>query len=563
MKYDQMTMKNFRTILIFCISLIFWTSHLVAQETEWEKIDEGSIEDASFIVEKSLEIELPQQNRAFEKVPPLPSSSSTQLNQAYNYLTILPRLQGINIPSRVLKLKSEPLDKFYGGNISAGFGNYLTPFIDASLFNKRENAYALGLNFQHISSRNGPVDKENSGSSNTRAGFESKYYGEKLTVGADLTFDRQKIHYYGYPDTLEVDRDSIKQFYNTFDIGLWFGNTNKKDDFDYRVSAEYSNIKDHFDSRESRTQLGLQSNYFLREGLSFYLDVYTMISSYKVQESLSRNLIKVKPYVYYRYNDFDIRGGFNFVIQNDTLSSRGEVLLFPFIQVDYALNDYFSLFLKLDGDLEQVDFHSMADQNPYLDQGVALIHSNRRFGIDWGIKGNVNNYFNFLAGFRLSDYKDLYFFMNDSLDISRFDILYEHENSTLMNIYGEVVYSRIKEYNIAIRADYYGYDTKSLAEPWHRPKYMLTGTFRYNVYDKIVFGSNIYFKGGIKAFDYTAGKAITLSGIVDLNLSVKYLFSERLGALLRFDNILGKNYEQYWRYPSRGIQILGGFSFNF
>ena len=205
----------------------------------------------------------------------------------------------------------------------------------------------------------------------------------------------------------------------------------------------------------------------------------------------------------------------------------------------------------------------MVDENPYLYEGVPLLHSNRKFGIDWGIQGNVNNYFNFLAGFKFSDYSDLYFFMNDSLDLSKFKISYEHDNTTALNFYGELVYSRIKNYNLALRADYFNYNTKTLAEAWHRPNYKITGTFRYYLYDKIVFGSDIYFMGGIKAYDYTMREAINLSGIVDLNLSINYLFSERLGALLRFNNILGKNYERYWRYPSRGIQILGGLSINF
>jgi outer membrane cobalamin receptor len=118
---------------------------------------------------------------------------------------------------------------------------------------------------------------------------------------------------------------------------------------------------------------------------------------------------------------------------------------------------------------------------------------------------------------------------------------------------------------MAIRADYFNYNTKTLEEAWHRPTFKLTGTFRYNVYEKIVFGSNIYFISGMRAKSYTSTteEVLTLSGIIDLNLSVQYLFSDRLGAFLRFDNILGKNYERYYRYPSRGIQIIGGVSINF
>ena len=556
-------MKYLINIWIIALFVMGIPLIVFGQDTGWEKIDEGAIEDASFIVEKSLDIELPRQNRAFEKVPPLPSSPSSHAVQPYNFLSIIPQMSGLNIPNRALKLKTQPLDKFYGGNISAGIGNYLTPFVEASLFNKRENKYALGIDFNHISSRNGPVDKKNSGSSDTKAALESKYYGQKLTVGAHLNYIRKKIHYYGYPEGTVIRTDSIKQVYNTYRLGLWLENTDKKDDFDYMLSADFDHIKDNAGNSESKVEIDLRTDYFLREGLKFYLDVNTMISRYDSQENLSRNLIKVKPYAYYRYNDFDIRGGLNFVFQNDTLSGRSDVLMYPFIRIDYALNDYFRLFLKLDGDMEQVDFQSVVNENPYLYEGFALLHSNRKFGIDWGIQGNVNNNLNFLAGFRLSEYKDLYFFMNDSLDFSKFHIIYDHDNTTVLNFYGELVYSRVKNYNMALRADYFNYDTKMLAEAWHRPTYQFTGTFRYYLYDKIIFGSNIYFTGGIRAYDYTRSETIKLTGIVDLNLSVNYLFSERLGAILRFKNILGRNYERYWRYPSRGIQVLGGVSLNF
>jgi len=556
-------MKYIQYILLILLPVIGITPALHAQD-DWERIEEGEIEDASFIVEKRLEIELPQQRREFEKIPPLPAKPTSQGIGTYNYMSIVPEISNLNIPNRALKLKSQPLERFYGGNVTAGFGNYFTPYLDASLFNKRESKYSLGLKFNHLSSRNGPVDKENSGSSDTGASLDTRYYGEKLTVGAKLKYNRKMVHYYGYPDSLEVNADSIKQVYNGMNIGLWLGNTDKKEDFDYIIDANYNYLNDkRFSMRESKTEINLRSNYFLKEGFRFHLDVNTMFSSYANPESLSRNLIKVKPYVFYTLGQFDFTGGLNFVFQNDTISTRSSVLMFPFLQAEYNLNDYYQLFLRMDGDVEQVDLQSVIEENPFLNQDLALLHSNRKFGIDWGIRGNVNNYFNFLLGFKLSEYKDLYFFLNDSTTLSAFNMVYDHENTSVMNIYGELVYSRIRNYNLAIRVDYFNYSTKSLAEAWHRPGYQLTGTVRYNLYDKIIVGSNLYFIGGMKAYDFNADEIIKLDPILDLNLSVQYLFSDRLGAFLRFDNITGKNYERYWRYPSRGIQIIGGVSINF
>ena len=57
-------MKIVINILIICLLVYLIPVSAYAQDTIWEEIDEGEIEDASFIVEKSLKIELPKKNRA-------------------------------------------------------------------------------------------------------------------------------------------------------------------------------------------------------------------------------------------------------------------------------------------------------------------------------------------------------------------------------------------------------------------------------------------------------------------------------------------------------------------
>lgn len=548
------------------IVLLFWISSIsmmMGQDSEWEKIDEGEIEDASFVVEKSRLIELPQEARKFIKIPPLPVRQKKILSGKFDYTLVTPTLPPLNIRSRALKIKAESLEKLYGGNISAGFGNYVTPYLDVSLFNKRENKYALGGNFVHLSSRNGPVDGVNSGNGRTNASFNSKYFGSKMTAGAGAYYNRSMVHFYGYDPDIEVSDDTIKQVFNTYNVNASISNTDKNDDFDYLLGVDYNYVKDNYQASESKIEVVFKSNMYLREGFKFYLDADIMLSNYKNPDLIKRRLIKIKPYVYYRWSEFDITGGLNFAFKNDTISSQSNVLLFPYINIDYFINDNYKMFLGIDGDVEKVDYQSTVEENPWIAGGVPLFNRNKKFGIKWGLQGNVSNLFNFLVGVELSEYKNKYFFLNDSINQSRFNLDYEYDNTSVLDIYGELVYSQIKDYRFSFRGDYYNYNTKSLLEAWHQPTYKLSLSARYNLYDKILFGADMYFMGGIKAWNYVESQVITLSSIVDINFNVNYLFSDQLSVFIKFDNITGKNYERYYRYPSRGIQVLAGVTFNF
>jgi hypothetical protein len=173
------------------------------------------------------------------------------------------------------------------------------------------------------------------------------------------------------------------------------------------------------------------------------------------------------------------------------------------------------------------------------------------------------NQVNFTAGFSLSEYKDYYFFVNDSSDISRLNIVYDSKGTSLMNIYGELIYSKLKYFHFSIRGDYFDYKNQIIEESWHRPKYKVAVNMDYNVVNKMVFGVQAYFIGGIPYYDWNSDSSGILDPVMDVNLKTSYKFSERLGFFIHFNNILGNQYERYWRYPSRGIQVIGGVSVNF
>ncbi len=550
-------------IPLFIVLIVLQTGYLAGQDQTWEKTAEGEIEDASFIVEKDREIELPAQARKFNKIPPLPVSENNLNIRPYTFHSIKPEYTPVAIKNRALKSKDEPLEKLYGGSMNLGFGNYITPYAELDLFNKREERYLLGFNALHLSSRTGPVDKESSGNGVSEVAFDSRLFGSRLVSGVSAAYERSFYHFYGYPDGLQPEQDSIRRTFNNFHINAFLGNVDQSDDFDYNLSVGYRYFNDNLLSSESDISLKLASNMYLSDELSFDLDGDLLFSTYSYLESINRNYIKIFPHVNYNYGEFDITAGLNFVFQNDTVPGRSDVLLYPLVQVDYTLSDYFSMFLKLDGDLEKITLPDMINENPFINPGAALTYTNKKFGLHWGLNGNIMNYVNFTAGFSLSELTDLYFFRNDSLDISRFEIFYEPENTSRANIYGELVYSRINAVHLSIRGDYFNYSMNERQEAWHKPAYRVKADLNYNLFNKIIFGSGIYILGGITYLDWSSDQVMTLDPVIDVNIDLNYRFSDQLGAFLNFNNILGNNYQTYWRYPARSIQVLGGVSLTF
>jgi len=556
-------MIRYLIIFIFIAGILFYFQDVQAQDRTWEKTQQGEIENASFVVEKERQIELPVESRRFEKIPPVPVDQTSRQILPYEFSLFYPEMSTIYIQNRALKMKDEPLEKLYGGTVNLGFGNYVTPYLEVDYFNKRENKYLIGVNAEHLSSRNGPVDKKNSGNGYSRIKFTSKFLNPGFTGDVSAQYKRSFYHFYGYPADAPVLEDSIRRKFDHINLQGHLGNNDMENELDYDLKIGFDYFTDNFNSSETDVSIGLKSELELDEELKFLLDGDIDMTNYHFQNNLSRNLIRVKPQIFYRYNEFDLTAGLNFVIQNDTLNSRGSVLLYPLIRVDYHLNDNFNMFLKFDGDLEKVTFRKMAYDNPFMSPGAPLLHTNKKFGLNWGIDGNILNVLNFTAGFSLSEYKDMYFYQNDSLNVSTFNLLYDHQNTSVTNVYGELVFSRIKQYHLSLRADYFNYGTTQVETPWHKPSYQISTDMNYSLYEKIVFGANLYFMGGIRAYDWDSDQTVTLDPIVDLNLDVNYRFSDQLGAFIKFDNILGKNYQRFYRYPVRGIQIMIGASINF
>lgn len=534
---------------------------LHAQNNPWG--EGGEIEDAKVIIEKDRKIELPKAPRNYEPAPPLPDKETGDGDLSYDFRELTFRAPTADPQIRVFTIKEDPLDKLYANYLKLGIGNYLTPYAELFTNNKRNERYSGGFHIRHLSSVYGPVDKRNSGTSENMASAFGKYFSDQLTVNGGIKYQRNKYYFYGYDPSVEVDRDTIRQVFNSFTVNAGIRDNFTDSDISFGLDGDFTYLTDRFNAREAQANVHFDLDYLLSEELTATIGADLLASQYKNEGSLNRNLFRIAPSFTYTMLPLKVEGGFNVVYDNDTVANHENIKLYPFIRAGYQLAENIQLYGKLESDVIEQTLTSIIEENPYVRQNIDLLHTIQPMAIGGGIKGNVLRDLAFDGGFSLAGYKNMYFFVNDQVDTTKFDVVYDRGGTTILNFYGELGYVPSEDFRLGVRADYYGYETEDLAEAWHKPKYRLTASGYYNLYDKIALTADLHFLGGLKAMRPVSGETVNLDPVADLNFKLDYLFSDRFAAFLSFNNTLSKNYQLYLNYPSQGLLVMGGISYSF
>lgn len=553
-----------RTRLYRPILLSIFISTLAVVEATAQNWDENGaeIEDARVVIEKDRKIELPAANRNYEKVPPLPDQERDE-NLKYEFKDYTYALNPLDPRIRVLTVQDEKLSKFYGNYIKAGFGNYTTPYLEGFFNNKRNDRYSIGAHLKHLSSRNGPVDDEKSGSGENLVGLYGKLFTKPLTFTGDLKYRRTKNHFYGYAPEVEVSKEDIEQIYNSFyaNAGLQ-SNTSNKDLF-FKMNASYNYLSDNYEAKESQVGFNLEGRYTLSELLELNLKSDLYLTKLEDASTTDRNFFRITPAFKTILEPLEITGGINIVYENDSLDNANKVHFYPVARATFHITDEIKVYGGIDGDVRRTSLQYFSDENPFIGPDQAVYNTNKTMEVYGALEGKLFRMLSFKGGFSMGNYKNMYYFVNSGSDSAKFDIIYDQGNTTLLQLFAELGISKSELYDLALRADYYSYGTDDIEEAWHKPDFGINLLGSYNIYDKVLLSANLGVLGGIEGKNMESGTEKSLSTIVDLGLKGEYLFSERASAFLDFNNILANDNERYLNYPSRKFMFMAGITYSF
>jgi hypothetical protein len=556
----------------FVVAFALFAIPAHAQDPAWE---EGGKEmkDVEIEIIRSRENKVPKANRLFEKIPPRPAELISP-PISYDYKVFNFQTPELNPVARPLRLKQEESSQTYRGYVSAGLGNYSSQYLDGFITNKPDKKKLLGAHVFLNRSGKGPVDGKNSGSAHSGISAFAQTFSKELAFGANIGLEQRSTHFYGYPEGVQVDRDSIKQAYTLFNLGAQLMNA-RKSDFSYQLGGNFSFINDKFEAKESTVDLLFKGAYKINDEQAINLKAdYSIINRKDVEvEAKARNLFQVNGYYsFVTKSSFYLQVGATVALENDDIDSK-DFHFYPDVKMTYALNDAIDFVGSLSGGMEKVSLQTLSHENMWLMPSVPIFHSNKKFDLNAGIRAKLGGKVLAGAGISFASFDDLYFFMNGpaGLDPSKFMVTYADAGRT--NLYASVLFNYSDVAKFSVQGDYYAYDMADNGESfqeeaWHKPTYRVTAGASYNLYKKFIFNLDMIVLGGMRALDLNGSDSppynvTTLDAAFDLSFKTEYLISDTFSAFVQLNNIAASKYPIFYNYPARGFQAMAGLTWKF
>lgn len=481
-------------------------------------------------------------------------------------------------PIKPAKMTGEPFDKLYANYIRVGFGTGVTPYGELFVNNKRDKKKNLGLHLKHFSSRAKIFDHAFTGFSNNQADVFGSIMKKNYTLKANIFVNRDVVYYYGFRNSIVIDKsklkDTTRQIYT--DIGTnmsWFSthtdslHVNYGNDFSYHYFWNIDNANEN----------SLDLNGFVNKKINWLKKItkhqeagmkYGISHYFQDRENMKINagLVKLAPYLSTKFGPITLELSPKFYIETDTSSMA---YFLPNIKLELdLLPSTLSAFGGLDGDLEYNSFRLTANKNQFIHHQFLSDYSIYKQIIFGGIKGSIGKDFSYNIVATNKKIENGLLFFNDSIN--------KPMESWMGVIYDDISWFRA-EFNSSLRiskkwAGYLSFaynqaEAKTEAKAWYIPNFDGSVGIEYNLADKFLISSRLFFNGqrfakpswnDAKNIDF-----VELKPFFDVNLTIEYRYSKVLSAFLEFNNIAAQRYIIWNNYPSYKFRFLGGVTYSF
>ena len=568
-------MDRMKKVILFVGIYGLATSCLFAQTSS-----QGAVQDQEFVIRKDRVLRLPTQARPFEKLPVLPQPKGLDpfVYSVTPFFLPLPAL--VKKAEPVLKDDQAPKIDAYPGVVTLGYGNFLSPLVEARYGSTQSETWHYASRFFHQGFGKGPVTSlgEESPESHTVIGGQGSYFLEKAEVFSELSLARNRYTFYGeelvYYDLPNVDQlppsfDRNNQDRGQFSLGI--RDLEKEGQLGYEAKLALRGFRDSFAAREQ--EFGAQGKVNFRPtddwtanlGLA-YFSTATKDATY----DLTRNYLSIRPELTHTRGDLTVKAGMNMVAENDSLSEEEKgVRLFPLLHGQYRLSDQLSVFGTVTGDVQRNTYGSFVQENPFLGPSEQLRNTVTQLKVAAGVEGLLWERLQYRAGLDLSRQSNLHFFVNSYADSSRFELVYDEE-ATVFQFNSSLELTLTEKYSLSTHFDFFNYNLSNQQEAWHRPTFIVQMNQRYAPFKKLSLQANLQVMGGLQVRGFGAidtnpvqKEVVKLPALVDLQFKAGYAISSRLSIFAEGNNLLNKKNIRWMNYPVRGIQGLGGLSFKF
>jgi hypothetical protein len=475
-------------------------------------------------------------------------------------------------PIRAAEIVGEPLTKLYNALVKLGMGTYTTPYGELWFNSLRSKTSSYGLRMKHLSSSATIKDYGYAGYSDNEISLYGKQFLKEHSLTGSFDYSRNVVHFYGYDaHQFSISKDSTLQRFNLFSgtAGL-ISHYNDAKRINHEVKLGYYNLMDKYGASENNIKAtgGIQtavSNEMLKvnAGIDFY--------NYKTsKDTINNTIVTVNPNFVASGDKYRINLGFTAVMDAFVQS---KFYFYPTVDLSYNVIDNIIIpYAGLNGELQKNSYKSLTDRNPFVQSGLPMQNTNKKYEFFGGIKGSLSSTTTFNARASYSNISNMALFVNDTTEPlkNKFNVLYD--DAALLNVRGEVAYQQREKLRISLRGDYFNYKMKNELKAWYVPQVQITFSANYNLRDKIVIKADLFYLDNQFYKSYVADntnstgvKAVAkeLKGIFDANIGAEYRYTKKLGFFLNFNNIANFRYYRWSNYPTQRFSLMGGLSYSF
>ncbi|MCJ8210283.1 hypothetical protein MUY27_11240 [Mucilaginibacter sp. RS28] len=486
--------------------------------------------------------------------------------------------QNTNIKQlEAMKLPAERDSMLYNNYVKLGVGNLKSTFGEGYFSNGRDNALQVGAWVKHFGQSGSDAYKQNQ--SSQEVGVFGKAIGTDNTLSGRISYNRRNNYFYGYAPfttTPVPDLNPAKQHFNTLSAEGELAKNYRDTDrvFDYALKAKGYLFSNAFKARENNVLLTGFINQTIRQfyaGLSGTVD---LTSQKDVNYSLNNSLVRLNPYLKFQGDNYKIDAGVNFVSE---FGMKSRLSLFPAAKLELSLiPKYIRFFAEVKGDVNKTSIRSLTEDNPFLDQNIAIKNSVDKLDIAAGLKGTLAPGLGFKAAIYSNKVKDMPLFVSnfDAQNNNRFLVLYDNGTATINGFRGELDFKASETFDLFGKVDFRDYKMNSQLEAWNMPDFNLTAGTIINITDKLRLNGSLLIRGQAKDLPYNQSSVLSLNdqrnatpyivkSFADVSAGASYQINRQFSVFIQANNLLNTNYRQWMFYRNYGFNIFGGLAVGF
>lgn len=472
---------------------------------------------------------------------------------------------------------AEKQDEIFRNHIRGGFGNYLTPYLELNVGTLRNPNHMLNVQFRHLSSNGKIRDYGPSAFSENMLRVAGKKFFDKLTLGAEASYDRNVVHHYGFlkadfPDSIyNTSKRALRQRFTETGFALSVQSNNKEPEgFHYNARFGYDAIADLFETSGHRlgfsTQISKAYQLFKTKdkqsmGLNLGVDNYRNTDSLKTWNNA---LIQLQPYLRFKYQEYEGRIGLGMAFDHDTAT---HFRIFPFVEGRLQLvQNRLALFAGLDGKVVPNSFQSLVKENPFLHSTPEYRNSLHKLRFYGGMQSSIGKHLDLTLSVSNTVIDNMPLFVNDTVaPFNRFNVVYDGLNIVNGKLSATVAVSQ--QLRLTTGFDFFSYSTDLEARAWHLPafKTYLEGWYNYSEKISIRGSAHANGKAWAKVWDSDA-RLFTekeLRPWLDFSFGATYRFTDQLHFFLDARNISAGRQYHWYNYPSQRVNFMAGAGFSF